>query len=48
MRGLCPRRRVAVAPAERFGRRGAGYARLSLVTDEALDAVLERLREGLA
>jgi aminotransferase len=37
--------RVAVAPGEGFGRRGAGWARLSLaVTDEVLDLGLERLR----
>jgi aminotransferase len=36
--------RVAVAPGEGFGRRGAGWARLSLaVTDETLDRGLERL-----
>ena len=36
--------RVAVAPGEGFGSRGAGYARLSLaVTDEVLDEGLERL-----
>jgi len=41
--------RVAVAPGEGFGPRGAGYARMSLaVTDEALDAGLERLRAALA
>jgi L-glutamine---4-(methylsulfanyl)-2-oxobutanoate aminotransferase len=37
--------RVAVAPGEGFGRRGTGWARLSLaVGDETLDAGLERLR----
>jgi aminotransferase len=37
--------RVAVAPGEGFGRRGAGWARLSLaVTDELLDLGLEQLR----
>ena len=37
--------RVAVAPGEGFGSRGAGWARLSLaVTDEILDRGLERLR----
>ena len=37
--------RVAVAPGEGFGSRGAGHARISLaVTDEALDEGLERLR----
>ena len=40
--------RVAVAPGEGFGGRGAGWARLSLaVTDETLDAGLERLRRAL-
>ncbi|HYZ78072.1 MAG TPA: aminotransferase class I/II-fold pyridoxal phosphate-dependent enzyme [Gaiellaceae bacterium] len=40
--------RVAVAPGEGFGSRGAGHARLSLaVTDEVLDAGLERLRAAL-
>jgi aminotransferase len=39
---------VAVAPGEGFGARGAGWARLSLaVTDERLDAGLERLVAGL-
>jgi L-glutamine---4-(methylsulfanyl)-2-oxobutanoate aminotransferase len=37
--------RVALAPGEGFGARGAGWARLSLaVTDEALDLGLDRLR----
>jgi aminotransferase len=37
--------RVAVAPGEGFGARGAGWARLSLaVSDEMLDRGLERLR----
>jgi L-glutamine---4-(methylsulfanyl)-2-oxobutanoate aminotransferase len=37
--------RVAVAPGEGFGARGAGWARLSLaVTDEMLERGLERLR----
>ncbi|TML02418.1 MAG: aminotransferase class I/II-fold pyridoxal phosphate-dependent enzyme [Actinobacteria bacterium] len=36
--------RVAVAPGEGFGTRGAGWARLSLaVTDETLDRGLERI-----
>jgi aminotransferase len=36
--------RVAVAPGEGFGERGAGWARISLATaDETLDAGLERL-----
>ncbi len=40
--------RVAVAPGEGFGGRGAGWARLSLaVTDELLDRGLERLRAAL-
>ena len=40
--------RVAVAPGEGFGPRGAGHARLSLaVTDETLDAGLARLRAAL-
>src|SRR5437763_16982573 len=41
--------RVAVAPGEGFGARGAGWARLSLaVTDETLDRGLERLRAAFA
>jgi aminotransferase len=41
--------RVAVAPGEGFGARGAGWARLSLaVSDEVLDRGLERLRAALA
>ncbi len=41
--------RVAVAPGEGFGARGAGWARLSLaVTDELLDRGLERLRTAFA
>jgi aminotransferase len=40
--------RVAVAPGEGFGPRGAGYARLSLaVSDEVLDDGLARLRKTL-
>ena len=40
--------RVAVAPGEGFGARGAGWARLSLaVSDEILDRGLERLRGAL-
>jgi aminotransferase len=36
--------RVAVAPGEGFGSRGAGYVRLSLaVPDDVLDEGLERL-----
>jgi L-glutamine---4-(methylsulfanyl)-2-oxobutanoate aminotransferase len=46
---LLAEQRVAVAPGEGFGARGAGWARLSLaVTDERLDAGLDRLVEGLA
>src|SRR5919197_401696 len=41
---LLVERRVAVAPGEGFGARGAGWARLSLaVADETLDSGLERL-----
>jgi L-glutamine---4-(methylsulfanyl)-2-oxobutanoate aminotransferase len=40
--GLLERARVAVAPGEGFGARGAGYARLSLATDDA------DLAEGVA
>jgi aminotransferase len=40
--------RVALAPGEGFGVRGAGWARLSLaVTDETLELGLERLRAAL-
>jgi aminotransferase len=40
---------VAAAPGEGFGAEGAGWARLSLaVSDERLDAGLERLAEALA
>jgi L-glutamine---4-(methylsulfanyl)-2-oxobutanoate aminotransferase len=39
--------RIAVAPGEGFGARGAGWARLSLaVSDETLDLGLERLRDA--
>lgn len=42
---LLTEHRVAVAPGEGFGARGAGWARLSLaVSDELLDRGLERLR----
>jgi aminotransferase len=42
---LLVEQRVAVAPGEGFGARGAGWARLSLaVMDETLDRGLERLR----
>jgi L-glutamine---4-(methylsulfanyl)-2-oxobutanoate aminotransferase len=53
-RGLTPEEllvehRVAVAPGEGFGSRGAGWARLSLaVTDETLELGLERLARALA
>ena len=41
--------RVAVAPGEGFGSRGAGWARLSLaVSDDRLERGLERLRRGFA
>jgi L-glutamine---4-(methylsulfanyl)-2-oxobutanoate aminotransferase len=41
--------RIAVAPGEGFGSRGAGWARLSLaVSDELLDRGLERLRAAFA
>jgi aminotransferase len=41
---LLVERRVALAPGEGFGARGAGWARLSLaVTDETLELGLERL-----
>jgi aminotransferase len=52
--GLTPERllaehRVAVAPGEGFGARGAGFARLSLATpDDALDLGLERLAQAFA
>jgi aminotransferase len=45
---LLEEHRVAVAPGEGFGARGAGWARLSLaVTDEILDVGLERLSRAL-
>jgi aminotransferase len=45
---LLTEQRVAVAPGEGFGARGAGWARLSLaVTDDNLDAGLERLGRAL-
>jgi L-glutamine---4-(methylsulfanyl)-2-oxobutanoate aminotransferase len=44
---LLEEHRVAVAPGEGFGERGAGWARLSVATaDERLDEGLERLRRG--
>jgi aminotransferase len=46
---LLDEHRVAVAPGEGFGARGAGWARLSLaVTDEILDRGLERLTVAFA
>jgi L-glutamine---4-(methylsulfanyl)-2-oxobutanoate aminotransferase len=45
---LLAEHRVAVAPGEGFGERGAGWARLSLaVTDETLSVGLARLEAGL-
>ena len=45
---LLVRHRVALAPGEGFGQRGAGWARLSLaVADETLEVGLERLRLAL-
>jgi aminotransferase len=45
---LLVEQRVAVAPGEGFGARGAGWARLSLaVSDDVLDRGLERLRAAL-
>jgi aspartate/methionine/tyrosine aminotransferase len=45
---LLEEQRVAVAPGEGFGARGAGWARLSLATpDDRLELGLERLRRGL-
>jgi L-glutamine---4-(methylsulfanyl)-2-oxobutanoate aminotransferase len=45
---LLTEQRVALAPGEGFGVRGAGFARLSLaVSDETLELGLERLRRGL-
>ena len=46
---LLAEHRVAIAPGEGFGSRGAGWARLSLaVTDEVLETGLTRLAEALA
>lgn len=46
---LLAEHRIAVAPGEGFGPRGAGWARLSLaVTDELLYVGLERLARALA
>ena len=45
---LLDEHRVAVAPGEGFGSRGAGWARLSLATpDDRLDLGLERLAEAV-
>jgi aminotransferase len=45
---LLAEHRVAVAPGEGFGPRGAGWARISLaVTDDVLDSGLELIREAL-
>jgi L-glutamine---4-(methylsulfanyl)-2-oxobutanoate aminotransferase len=45
---LLAEQRIAVAPGEGFGARGAGWARISLaVTDEQLEAGLERLARAL-
>ncbi len=45
---LLTEHRVAVAPGEGFGARGAGWVRISLaVTDETLELGLERLRAAL-
>jgi L-glutamine---4-(methylsulfanyl)-2-oxobutanoate aminotransferase len=52
--GVTPERllvehRLAVAPGEGFGSRGAGWARLSLaITDDDLELGIERLRQALA
>ncbi len=46
---LLAEHRVALAPGEGFGARGAGWARVSLaVSDERLELGLERLRAALA
>jgi aminotransferase len=46
---LLSEHRVAVAPGEGFGSRGAGWARISLaVTDEQLELGLERLRRAFS
>jgi aminotransferase len=46
---LLLRHRVAVAPGEGFGARGAGWARLSLaVSDEILERGVERLRAAFS
>jgi aminotransferase len=47
--GLLIEHRVALAPGEGFGARGAGWARLSLaVADDVLDLGLERLEAAFA
>ena len=46
---LLAEHRVAVAPGEGFGSRGAGWARLSLaITDEQLELGIERLQPALS
>jgi aminotransferase len=46
---LLAEHRLAVAPGEGFGSRGAGWARISLaVTDEQLELGLDRLQRALA
>ena len=46
---LLDEHRIALAPGEGFGARGAGWARLSLATsDDRLDAGLERLAEAFS
>ena len=46
---LLTEHRLALAPGEGFGPRGAGWARISLaVSDETLEVGLERLRSALA
>jgi aminotransferase len=46
---LLAEHRVAVAPGEGFGPRGAGFARLSLATaDDVLDLGLDRLAQAYA
>jgi L-glutamine---4-(methylsulfanyl)-2-oxobutanoate aminotransferase len=46
---LLQEHRIALAPGEGFGARGAGWARLSLaVTDETLELGLDRLRSAFA
>ena len=46
---LLAEHRVALAPGEGFGDRGAGYARISLaVDDESFELGLERLARALS